>query len=82
MHFFLRVGRGKLFQVELGASKNYVEVLTPLPQNVTLYRNSFIVWSSCHDTVEMNLTRNHEVVGSNPGLPHWFRDPVLPCTVV
>ena len=25
-----------------------------------------------------NLTRNHEVVGSIPGLTQWVRDPVLP----
>ena len=26
----------------------------------------------------MNLTRNHELVGSIPGLTQWVRDPVLP----
>ena len=25
-----------------------------------------------------NLTRNHEVPGSIPGLPQWVGDPVLP----
>ena len=25
-----------------------------------------------------NPTRNHEVVGSVPGLPQWVKDPVLP----
>ena len=34
---------------------------------------TLIVKSSHHGTVEMNLTRNHEVVGSIPGLTQWVR---------
>jgi len=34
--------------------------------------------SSHHGEVATNLTRNHEVAGSNPGLAGWVRDPVLP----
>ena len=35
-------------------------------------------WSCRHGAVEMNPTRNHEVVGSIPGLDQWVKDPVLP----
>ena len=34
--------------------------------------------SSCCGAVEMNPTRNHEVLGSIPGLAQWVQDPVLP----
>ena len=35
------------------------------------------LWSSHCGTVEMNLTRNHEVTGFIPGLAQWVEDPVL-----
>ena len=33
--------------------------------------------SSCHGTAETNPTRNHEVVGSTPGLAQWVKDLAL-----
>ena len=42
---------------------------------------NIILWSSRH-TAEMNPTRNHEVVGSIPGLDQWVKDPALPWAVV
>ena len=38
--------------------------------------------SFCHGTAEMNLTRNHEVSGSVPGLTQWVKDPSLLWAVV
>ena len=34
--------------------------------------------SSHHGSVVNNLTRNHEVVGSIPGLAQWVKDLALP----
>ena len=44
---------------------------------MNLKKKKKIFRSSCCGTVETNLTRNHKVVGSIPGLAQWVKDPVL-----
>ena len=47
-------------------------------QIIRIFKNFYFIFgSSHHGTVEMNLTRNHEVAGSIPGLAHWVKDPSL-----
>ena len=50
-----------------------------MPSYVTIEK---IFRSSHHGAVEMNPTRNHQVVGSIPGLAQWVKDPALPLAVV
>ena len=39
---------------------------------------SSALWSSYHGTAEMNLTRNHKVSGSIPGITQWVADLAWP----
>ena len=43
----------------------------------TLLNKLVRVGSSGHGMAEMNPTRDHEVVGSIPGLTQWVKDPTL-----
>ena len=42
-----------------------------------MYLLNSMMLSSRHGAAETNLTRNHEVVGSIPGLTQWVKDLVL-----
>ena len=37
----------------------------------------YLGWSSRHGAAETNLTRNHDIEGSIPGLTQWVEDPAL-----
>ena len=45
---------------------------------VFFFKMRMTFWSSHRGTAEMNPTRNHEIVGSIPGLAQWVKDLALP----
>ena len=54
-----------------------IRCLAKLPNRVLFELGWEEGGSSCCGTVEMNLTRNHEVAGSVPGLALWVKVLVL-----
>ena len=54
------------------------QFLNPPPLGPKKYLSKSSNRNSRHGAVEMNLTRNHEIMGSIPGLVQWVKDLVLP----
>ena len=64
-----------------GVCFGFAFLVSPLVSNsVMVIKNHS--WSSCRGAGERNLTRNHEVAGSMPGLAQWVEDPALLRAVV
>ena len=70
-HKHIQVGNIILTKVTLFTLQTKIQKVTTGP----LYINCS--WSSHPGAAEMNPTRNHEVVGSIPGLAEWIKDLVL-----
>ena len=62
-------------------SSGFVRISKDLYTNVFKKTCDFLKrsQSSHRGAVEMNPTRNHEVVGSIPGLTQWIKDPAVSC---
>ena len=52
----------------------YFQVIWSEKQCKLKKNTHFLFWSSCLCAVEMNPTRNHEIVGSVPSLAQWVKD--------
>ena len=58
---------------------NIIKVIYEKPNFIINHEKckEFLPKSPHHGTVEVNLTRNHEVAGLVPGLVQWAKDPAL-----
>ena len=56
---------------------HYVTIILVSSSKTVIKINT--IWSSHRGAAEMNLTRNHEVTGSIPGLVQWVKGVAMGC---
>ena len=76
--FLLNVGKKKRVELQKESVQGWIEGSNSscTPPAFKILCLPFL-WNSCRGAVEKNLTRNHAVSGSIPGLAKWVKDPAL-----
>ena len=64
-------GQGKIYTIGHTLTRNTEQ------RHRSIKKTKMLSWSSSQGTMEMNLTRNHEVVCWLPVLIQWVKDLVL-----